>query len=129
MAIGSTRVPYRSNASTSRSVTAPPESPAALATADRQEEPGEVLTARAAGQQVSGHPGIMPARVLAPGHEVDIDVQDSHRLVAAGIARVGPQEPLQSAQVCHRCSKPGSSRYPLATSARRILRRASKITL
>src|ERR1700728_3801105 len=121
MAIGSTSVPYRSNASTSRSVTRPPGSPAALATADRQEEPGEVLTARAAGQQVSRDSGVAPGRVLAGGREVDVDVQDGHRLVAADVARVGPQEPLQPALLIHRCSKPGSSRYPLATSARRIL--------
>jgi hypothetical protein len=81
-----------------------PEHSAALATGDRQQESGEVLPARTAGRQVSGDTGV------APGHEVDIDVQDGHRLTAAHIARIGPQEPLQSAQLFHRCSKPGSSK-------------------
>ncbi len=43
---------------------------------------------------MSGVPGVAPGHVLAGGHEVDGDVQDGHRLVAADITRVGPQEPL-----------------------------------
>jgi hypothetical protein len=42
-------VPYRSNASTSRSLAAPAGLPAALAIGNRGEESGEVFTARAAG--------------------------------------------------------------------------------
>src|SRR5215469_2658771 len=103
--------------------------PAALVAGDCLEEAGEVLAAGTAGFQVGGDPGVATSRVFTGGHEVDVDVQDSHCLVAADIVRVGLQEPLQSSQVAHRCSKPGSSMYPLATSARRILRRASKITL
>src|SRR6202008_2477426 len=98
----------------------PPGVRAALVTGDRREEPGEILTARPAGRQVSRAAGVQFGRVLPGGDEVDVDVQEGHRLVAADIARVGPQEPLQSVQVAHRCSKPGSPRYPLATSARRI---------
>src|ERR1700757_3140143 len=101
MAIGSTNVPYRSKARTSRPFTPPAGLSVALATGDRQEEPGEVLIARTAGQQVGGDPRVARGRVLTGGHEVDVAVQDGHRLVAADIARVGPQEALQSLQVTH----------------------------
>jgi hypothetical protein len=68
--------------------------------------PPRAPAAPGARRQVSGVPGVAPGHVLAGGHEVDGDVQDGHRLVAADITRVGPQEPLQSLQVAHRCSKP-----------------------
>src|SRR6185437_15489923 len=100
-----------------------------LLAGDRREEPGEVLVARPASKQVGGDAGITSGRVLAGRDEVDVDVQDGHRLLAPHVARIGAQEPLQLVQFAHCRSKPGSSRYPLATNPRRILRRASKITL
>src|ERR1700758_4288953 len=115
MAIGSTSVPYRSNASTSWPGTGPAWLPGPLTTSDRQEEPREIVTARPAGLQVSSDSGVPFGRVLAGANEGDVHVQNRCRLVAADIARVGPQEPLQSVQLVHRRSPPGS-RYPLATS-------------
>ena len=56
---------------------------------------------------MSGVPGVAPGHVLVGGYEVDGDVQDGPRLVAADITRVGPQEPLQFLQVAHWCSEPG----------------------
>src|SRR5277367_2890784 len=69
MASGSTSVPYKSKASTSRS----PRSPAALGTGDGGEQPGEVLVARAARRQVRGDARVALGHVFAGHGELDVD--------------------------------------------------------
>jgi hypothetical protein len=48
---------------------------------------------------VGGYARVAPSRILAGGHEIDVHMQDGHRLVAADVARIGAQEPLQSVQL------------------------------
>ena len=78
MAIGSTSVPYRSKASTSRSVTG-----------GSHQEAGEILGARPACREVGGDAGVALRRVLSGSGEVDVNVQDGHRLVAVDVIERG----------------------------------------
>ena len=59
-----------------------------------------VLGARAAAEQVRGDTGIAAGR-LGTGcvveDELHVDMQDVQRLVAADVARIGLQEPVQLA--------------------------------
>ena len=97
--------------------------------ADRGQQRVEVLTARAARAQVRRDARVPLLRRFAGGDQVDVDMQHLHRLGAADIARIGPQEAVQRRPAVHERPESSSSRYPLAARAARSLRRASNIIL
>ena len=103
--------------------------PLARVVAHRGQQRLEILTTRAARAQVRRDARVPLLRRFAGGDQVDVDMQHLHRLGAADIARIGPQEPVQRRPAVHERSESSSSRYPLAARATRSLRRASNIIL
>jgi peroxiredoxin len=103
--------------------------PLASVAAHRGQQRLEVLTARAARAQVRGDARVPLLRRFAGGDQVDVDVQHLHRLGAADVARIGPQEAVQRRPAVNERPESSSSRYPLAARAARSLRRASNIIL
>ena len=103
--------------------------PLARVVAHRGQQRLEILTTRAARAQVRRDARVPLLRRFAGGDQVDVDMQHLHRLGAADIARIGPQEAVQRRPAVHERPESSSSRYPLAARAARSLRRASNIIL
>lgn len=89
------------------------------------QHPGEIRGTRPAGPNVRGHTRIKPlSRRAILDDQFRVHVQDIHRLIAADVAWVCPQEHLQL--LVHPRS---TSKYPLAASAACNLPRASNNVL
>src|SRR5215469_13304752 len=84
----------------------------------------EVVTARAAGAQVRRDAGVELLCRTAGGGQLGVDVQHFHRLGAAHVTWISPQETVQFRPAFHELlsSRQSSPTYPLAASAARSLR-------
>src|SRR5450755_296297 len=94
-----------------------------------REQAVEVLATRSARGQMSCDARVTLRRRGIGGCQFGVHVQQFHRLSASHIARVGPQEAVESCPAVHECLEVSSSRYPLAARAARSLRLASNIVL
>ena len=63
--------------------------------AERGQQPFEIFAARPARPQVGRDAGIAFFRWFARGDQFGIDMEHFHRLGAAHISRIGPQEAIQ----------------------------------
>ena len=75
-------------------------------------KPFEVLHTRIAVRQVGGDLGVAAGRVAVSELAFHVAVEQLERLGAAGVGRIGPQEPLQRSPAIHGCLETSSSRYP-----------------
>src|SRR5689334_519049 len=96
--------------------------------ADGGQQPLEVLSARAARLQVRRDARVPLLCWFAGGHQLGVDVQHLHRLVAAHIPRISLQEAVQRRPAVHERPTLSWPRYPSAAKAALSLRRASNNT-
>jgi len=96
-----------------------------------RQEAGEILGARPACREVGGDAGVALRRVLSGGGEVDVNVQDGHRLVAADVIERGARCAWLAGQP-GRVDDADPGRLPLGDQPGpgvHVIRHASRVTL